>query len=144
MIRVAGQDGNGTIELFGQHDACKLVRPCRAAESECERGPVPDRFAVTIRTADQESHFRGGVAKAGFDQLRKLAAGLVAAGFIEDDDKGIVCDSGEEGGGFLLLAIGVHSLVKKIKLESAPPTITGRPTVPGPLRTGELGVTPAA
>jgi threonine/homoserine/homoserine lactone efflux protein len=28
-------------------------------------------------------------------------------------------------GGFLLFAIGVHSLVKKIKLESAPPTITG-------------------
>lgn len=28
-------------------------------------------------------------------------------------------------GGFLLLAIGAHSLIKKVKLESAPPTLTG-------------------
>ena len=48
MIRVAGEDGDRPIKLFGQHDTDELMRPGHGPEGETEVGPVEHCPAVTV------------------------------------------------------------------------------------------------
>ena len=66
MIRPAGQNGYGPIDLLRQHDARKGVRPGLGAESEARVGGVQNRVAMAVRAADGEGELAlAAVAQGG-------------------------------------------------------------------------------
>ena len=54
MIRVAGQNGRGAINLFQKHDAYHLMRPGRSTEREPELCLAPQIGRKSVRSADQK------------------------------------------------------------------------------------------
>jgi len=58
MIRVAGQNGRGPVNLFQKHDAYDLMRPGRGAERKPELGLAPQIGRKSVRAADQEKSVR--------------------------------------------------------------------------------------
>lgn len=57
MIGRAGQNRYGTVDLFGQHDPYKLVRPDGRPEGEHQIGCRQHAAIMSVRTPDAEHHF---------------------------------------------------------------------------------------
>src|SRR3981081_1974465 len=58
VIRVAGQNGRGAINLFQKHDAYHLMRPGRGAERNAELCLAPQIGRKSVRAADQKKSVR--------------------------------------------------------------------------------------
>lgn len=59
---MAGEDGEGTVDLFGQHNARKLVRQCNAAKGEHKARSCARFFRPAVgRTDGKDDPLRTGV-----------------------------------------------------------------------------------
>ena len=65
MVGVAGEDGEGTVDLLGEDDASELVRQGDGAEREGEGGAGVGGGGPAVVGADGKHHgLRAGVAEA--------------------------------------------------------------------------------
>ena len=114
VVGVSGEDGEGAVELLGEHDAGQLVGKGHGAEGEqqvgalaCFRRPSVCgadgevemlRAAVALAPKPRGELLRGHLAAASIEQDELCG---YAAGFVERGDE---CGLGEE---LLLLDAGV-------------------------------------
>ena len=54
MVRFMPYDLHRAIELFGEDQACHLVRKSHGTDRDLEIRPMPDFLSVPIGTADHE------------------------------------------------------------------------------------------
>lgn len=107
MIGVAGEDGGGAVELFGEHDAGKLVRPGHPSERDHRGGGLQHRGIVAVGAADGKNQFaRAGVALA-CQKLGKILRCQGFAGFVEGNDTGAGIAQGMQFRGFLAATLPV-------------------------------------
>ena len=86
MIRVAGQDRHGPIDLFGEQDARQLVRKCGRAEGNNQLGFLADLLAETIGAADEEYRYRRVLRAEGGELGGKRLARQTPAAAVERDE----------------------------------------------------------
>lgn len=100
---MAGEDGEGAVDLLGQDDACQLVGEGDAAEGEQKVGASASHVGPSVGGADGEDEMlRPGVAKMA-DGLGELFGGELLTSAIEKDEvdgrpAGLAIDPGEECG----------------------------------------------
>jgi len=95
MIRVAGKDLLGTIELLAQHRANQEVGPSHGPEREEIVRARPNRIAMAVRAANEEGDGRAAALPFG-DRFGEIGARNVFAALIEGNDKCAVGESGEQ------------------------------------------------
>src|SRR5713226_9697492 len=105
MIRVAGKDLLGTIELLAQHRADEEVGPSHGPEREEIVRARPNRIAMAVRAADEEGDGRATALPFG-DQFGEIRARNVLAALIERNHQCAVGDSGEQQRALADLAFG--------------------------------------
>lgn len=64
VVRVTGQDGEGSVDLLGQEDASEMMRQGDPSEGEKKVCAFAGRIGPSVRWADREDESLGaGVAK---------------------------------------------------------------------------------
>jgi hypothetical protein len=103
VVRVAGEDGEGAVDLFGENGACEFVGQGDSAEGEYEAGAGAGGGSPAIVGADGEDERLGaGVAEAAEVGGEFFGGELLAATVEEDQDGGgaggLAVEPGEECG----------------------------------------------
>ncbi len=66
VVRRAGEDGGGAVELFGKHDADQHVGPDHLAQGQPELGCIAQVGIEAVGTTDNEGQvLLAGVAPVG-------------------------------------------------------------------------------
>jgi hypothetical protein len=112
VVGMSGEDGEGAVELLGEHDAGEFVREGHETEGEGEGG-VAERFLrPAVGGADGEVEMLDAGVAFPADPGGELLGGEGAAARIEEDElrgsAGRFFEGGEEGllGGEVLLVDG--------------------------------------
>lgn len=103
VIRVVGEDGQGTIDLFGQDGAGELMGQGDGAEGEDETGAGLGGGRPPVGGTDSEDEGLGaGIAETAEVGGEVLAGKLLAAAVEEDENGrgagGLAVEAGEEVG----------------------------------------------
>jgi hypothetical protein len=103
VVGMAGEDGEGAVDLLGQDDACELVGEGDAAEGEQELGTSASYIRPAVGGPDGEDEtLRPGVAKManGLSNLfgGELTAAAVEQGKVDGSSAGLAIEPGEECG----------------------------------------------
>jgi len=88
VIRAAAEDGDGAIDLLGQHGAGQSVRPGLRTEGQHFMCAITDRGIVAIGRADQEHQLALAAVPQLADMLGEGAAGPGLAALVAGDDPG--------------------------------------------------------
>src|SRR5580698_9269088 len=86
MIRVAGKNGSGAIELLQEHDAHQLMRPGGRAERDLEFGASVEARRKPIGAADDEADGRTIFAAPLTKQRGESRAVEALAALIKNDN----------------------------------------------------------
>lgn len=86
MIGVAGKNGHAPIELFGQHDAAKLMRPRHATERNRKRDGGKQGRIVPVRAANGKDAFRHPLVAPVSDPACQPDRIQLPAAFVEQHD----------------------------------------------------------
>jgi len=105
MIGVAGRDGPGAVDLFGEHGSDHEMRPGHGAEGQSGVGTLQDGGVQPLGAADQEAD-SAGVGQPSFQQFAEAQTVRHFAALVEGDDESVGGERGQEGGGFAALDLG--------------------------------------
>ena len=94
---MALQDGECSIELFKQDDACQFVRESHLAKRKREIGGAADFVAKSIRRTDGEKQRRGIAILMLPQKLRQFFRGKLFAAAVERNQKMLGLGSGALG-----------------------------------------------
>ena len=103
MIRMAGEDLLGTIELLAEHRADEEVGPSHGPEREEIVRARPNRIGMAVRAADEEGDGRAAALPFG-DQFGEIRARNVLAALVEGNNQCAIRESGEQQFAFTDLA----------------------------------------
>lgn len=118
MIGVSGKDGGYTVELFAQHDAHQLMRPCQRAEGDDQFRLVAQRLAVAVRAADRDDQRLAAIVALGTNAPGEFFRRKAFSSLVEQQKRGAGLPSrqaprlsgmGKQLMAFLALAL-VHGL----------------------------------
>src|SRR5262245_10241287 len=84
VVRMAGEQRHGAIELLEQHDAHELVGPRGGPEGEDEIGFVAQMSRYAIGSPDQEERCRPPIVPPACQVARKSDGAEIFALFVED------------------------------------------------------------
>lgn len=82
MIRLAVQDRERPVELFGEDEACHDVREGQLRQGNLSVLAGIDSFRESIRAADYEDQSLQSVVGLLLDELRELLGGKLLAAFV--------------------------------------------------------------
>ena len=88
VIRVAGEDLLGAVELFQQHCADEKVGPGHRTQGENCIGLVENRFAQPFGAADREGDGSGTAITPGGEPVGELTARPFCTAAVERDEHG--------------------------------------------------------
>ena len=103
MVRAAREDGDGAVDLFGEHGAGEGVRPGLGSEGELQVGPGQDRGVEAVRAADDQGETGDAFISPACEAGGELAGGERRPMFVAGDDA-LMVQAWEEGRGFGRLA----------------------------------------
>lgn len=89
MIGRAGKNGDGAIELFGEHDPHQFMRPDRIAKGEHQVRPGKDRMVMAISAANAEYSVSHAFIAPLLERSGELASRHGFAALIEKHKAGI-------------------------------------------------------
>ena len=101
VIRVAGQNSGGPVNLFQKHDANHLVRPSGGTERNSQSSPAPQIGRKSVRAADHENSIGDRIVPPAAKMAGKSAAVDVVAALIQRHQHGFFGNRGRNRGGFL-------------------------------------------
>ena len=104
VIGVVEQDCQRTVNLFGQQNPHKTVRPSEFAESQLHIGPRGHRLAVTIRPPDQQYKILNAAIAVAGDFSGPLRARHLAPTLIQCDHDRAPIKPCEQAASFIGLA----------------------------------------
>jgi len=84
---VAGEDGEGAVDLFGEDDLRELMRQGDAAEGEEEVGAGAGGVGPTVGRADGEDEALGSGVAVPPDGSGELFRGELLASAVEQDEE---------------------------------------------------------
>ncbi len=118
---MAGQDGQGSVDLFGEDDAREFVRQSNWAEREQHGGPCAGSLRPTVSRADGEDQMlNAGIAEPA-DVCGEIFRGKRFAAAIEKDDvrggAGRLLIEPSEQSGLSGDAMGLHGRVAGYALD---------------------------
>ena len=99
MVGAAGEDGDGAVELFGEHGAGEGVGPGLRSEGELQVGPDQDRGIEPVRAADDQGEAGDPFIPPAGEAGGELAGGERRPMFVAGDDA-LMVQPREEGRGF--------------------------------------------
>ncbi|EGE58302.1 hypothetical protein RHECNPAF_33400106 [Rhizobium etli CNPAF512] len=86
VVGMAGQDGDGAIELFCDQRADELVRPGHFAQAECSVGTIVERGIEAVGAADRDHQIAFALVAIGAEQICESFAVERLAAFIEKNE----------------------------------------------------------
>ena len=101
-VRAAGEDGEGSIELFSEHDAGEFVRVSHGAEREFLRHALTERSGEAIGVTAHENHLARSAVAPLAKPFREGFGIVLFAVRVEEE-----CGGGAVGVKFLDGGIGV-------------------------------------
>src|ERR1700720_418773 len=90
MVRVAGENRSGAIELLEQHDADELMRPGRRAKGQDVPGAPAQALRNAVGPADHKTQGGAVLLPAFFEQCGQSWAVDILAGGIENNNHGAI------------------------------------------------------
>jgi hypothetical protein len=91
-VGAAGKDGEGTVELLGEHDASELVRVGHGAERKLLVGTLAKRVREAVRVSAKEDQLSGtAVAKFAEPFGKGVRIESLSRGVKKNDGGGAVC-----------------------------------------------------
>src|SRR5262245_36960359 len=131
-----GEDGDGAVELFQQHDADELVRPCRGAEGDGEARLVAQRRREAVGGADDEDDGRLVLVAPVLQAGGEGGAAHALAARVENHRGGALRDDVGDGDRFLEHPPGGVAGAALLDLDDVEGVETGTATGRG----GELAI----
>src|SRR5262245_17532223 len=104
MVGMAGQDGDGAIELLQKHDPRQLMGPGGGPEGEAEIGLLAEARRYPARAADEESRRWPPLVAPPLQLLAERRRGEIVAALVEHDPGGRVGNELRQRDSFLGLA----------------------------------------
>ena len=90
---MAGEDGEGAVELLGEHDAGEFVRERQRRKRNAFGGAARQRLGKTFRRAAQENDFARAAVAAAAQPRGELRGSNALSRVIEQDDGGPAAES---------------------------------------------------
>src|ERR1700728_3311462 len=87
MIRMASEDGEGAIDLFGEDDTGQVVSHGHGAEREELRGTLPGFIGPAVGGTDGEDDELPALVALAAEPLGEFCGGHLFAPFVEEDDE---------------------------------------------------------
>jgi hypothetical protein len=101
-VGAAGENGEGAIELLGEHDAGELVRERQCAKRKLLTGTLADSFRKAVGVAAKENEFAcAAIAVLGDPLGQSVGIEILSGGVEEDDGGGAVSVQAFDGGSFV-------------------------------------------
>jgi hypothetical protein len=85
---MAGEDGEGAIELFGEEDAGEFVRHGESGERKLHVRLATEVVGKTFGVAAEEDEFAGAAVAEVTEPASELRGGELLAGGVEEDERG--------------------------------------------------------
>src|SRR5262249_38140331 len=90
VVGMAGQDGEGAIELLQEHDPRQLMGPGGSPEGEAKIGLLAEALRHPVGAADEESRRRPALVAPPLQLLAECRRREIVAAFVEHDPGGRV------------------------------------------------------
>jgi len=110
---MAGEDGEGAVELLGEDDAGEFVRHGERGERKFHVRLIAEVVRKTFGVPAEENNFLGAAVAEVTEPASKLRGGELFAGGVEEDEGGggVDFEIAERGGRGVAELSGIHGAI---------------------------------